>query len=57
VEFIVVLPLQSGLSASPGAPFLLAGLVATHCCCRESAVWRDRNTDEVRQAQRHAIRL
>jgi ABC-type multidrug transport system fused ATPase/permease subunit len=27
---------------------------ATHWLLRESAIWRDRNTDEVRQAQRHA---
>src|SRR6266540_855853 len=37
------------------APFLLAGgWLATHWLLRESAVWRDRNTDEVREAQRHA---
>jgi ATP-binding cassette subfamily B protein len=37
------------------APFLLAGAwLATHWLLRESAVWRDRNTDEVRAAQRHA---
>jgi ABC-type multidrug transport system fused ATPase/permease subunit len=37
------------------APFLLAGAwLATHWLLRESAVWRDRNTDEVREAQRHA---
>jgi ATP-binding cassette, subfamily B, bacterial len=36
-------------------PFLLAGAwIATHYLLRESAVWRDRNTDEVREAQRHA---
>jgi ABC-type multidrug transport system fused ATPase/permease subunit len=28
--------------------------LATHWLLRESAVWRDRNTDEVRSAQRHA---
>ena len=28
--------------------------VSTHYLLRESAVWRDRNTDEVRTAQRHA---
>ena len=27
---------------------------ATHWLLRESGVWRDRNTDEVRDAQRHA---
>ncbi len=37
------------------APFLLAGAwLATHWLLRESAVWRDRNTDLVREAQRHA---
>jgi len=37
------------------APLLLAGAwLATHFLLRESAVWRDRNTEEVREAQRHA---
>src|SRR5262245_22306368 len=37
------------------APLLLAGAwVATHWLLRESAVWRDRNTEEVRAAQRDA---
>ncbi len=37
------------------APIILAGAwIATHWLLRESAIWRDRNTDEVRQAQRHA---
>ena len=37
------------------APIVLAGAwLATHWLLRESAVWRDRNTDEVRAAQRHA---
>jgi len=37
------------------APLLLAGAwLGTHWLLRESAVWRDRNTDEVRGAQRHA---
>jgi ABC-type multidrug transport system fused ATPase/permease subunit len=37
------------------APILLAGAwIATHWLLRESAIWKDRNTDEVRQAQRHA---
>jgi ABC-type multidrug transport system fused ATPase/permease subunit len=37
------------------APLLLgAAWLATHWLLRESAVWFDRNTDEVRQAQRHA---
>ncbi len=37
------------------APPLLAGAwLATHWLLRESGVWRDRNTEEVRKAQRHA---
>src|SRR5277367_5306241 len=37
------------------APVVLAGAwFATHWLLRESAIWRDRNTDEVRLAQRHA---
>jgi ABC-type multidrug transport system fused ATPase/permease subunit len=37
------------------APLLLAGAwLATHWLLRESAVWRDRNTEEVREAERHA---
>jgi ABC-type multidrug transport system fused ATPase/permease subunit len=37
------------------APILLAGAwLATHWLLRESAIWKDRNTDEVRSAQRHA---
>ena len=37
------------------APLLLAGAwLATHWLLRESGVWRDRNTEEVREAQRHA---
>jgi ABC-type multidrug transport system fused ATPase/permease subunit len=37
------------------APILLAGgWIATHYLLRESGVWRDRNTDEVRSAQRDA---
>ena len=40
------------------APLLLAGAwLATHWLLRESAVWRDRNTDEVRSAQRDSSRL
>jgi ATP-binding cassette, subfamily B, bacterial len=36
------------------APIVLAGgWLATHWLLRESSVWRDRNTDEVREAQRH----
>ena len=33
---------------------LLAGWGATHQLLKESGVWMDRNTDEVRNAQRHA---
>lgn len=37
------------------APLLLAGAwLATHWLLRESAVWKDRNTAPVREAQRHA---
>jgi ABC-type multidrug transport system fused ATPase/permease subunit len=37
------------------APILLAGAwLATHWLLRESGVWKDRNTEEVREAQRHA---
>jgi len=37
------------------APLVLAGAwLATHWLLRESGVWRDRNTEEVREAQRHA---
>lgn len=37
------------------APLVLAGAwLATHYLLRESAIWRDRNTTEVREAQRHA---
>ena len=37
------------------APFVLAGAwLATHWLLRESGVWQDRNTDVVREAQRHA---
>lgn len=54
--------LMSGLAAAVvvggyawWAPVLLVGAwVATHVLLRESAVWRDRNTDEVRSAQRQA---
>ena len=36
-------------------PLVLAGAwLATHWLLRESGVWKDRNTDEVREAQRHA---
>src|SRR5208282_276770 len=37
------------------APLLLTGgWLATHWLLRESGVWRDRNTEEVRAAERHA---
>ena len=37
------------------APLLLGGAwLATHWLLRESGVWKDRNTDEVHAAQRHA---
>jgi ABC-type multidrug transport system fused ATPase/permease subunit len=37
------------------APILLVGAwLATHWLLRESGIWRDRNTDEVRSAQRDA---
>jgi ABC-type multidrug transport system fused ATPase/permease subunit len=37
------------------APFVLAGgWLATHWLLKESAIWRDRNTDEVQAAQRDA---
>jgi len=37
------------------APFVLAGAwLSTHWLLRESAVWKDRNTEEVRQAHRDA---
>ncbi len=37
------------------AAIVLAGAwIATHWLLRESAIWRDRNTEEVRESQRHA---
>jgi ABC-type multidrug transport system fused ATPase/permease subunit len=37
------------------APLVLAGAwLGTHWLLREAAVWRDRNTNDVREAQRHA---
>jgi ATP-binding cassette, subfamily B, bacterial len=36
------------------APVVAGAWLATHWLLRESAVWRDRNTNEVREAQRHA---
>ncbi len=56
VEFIAGLAAAILLAAYAWwAPLLLAGAwFATQWLLRESAVWRDRNTDEVREAQRHA---
>jgi ABC-type multidrug transport system fused ATPase/permease subunit len=36
------------------APLLAGAWLSTHWLLRESAIWRDRNTDEVRTAQRHS---
>jgi ABC-type multidrug transport system fused ATPase/permease subunit len=36
------------------APVLIGAWISTHYLLRESAVWQDRNTDEVRSAQRHS---
>ena len=55
-------PLISGVSAAAvlfafgwWQPLLLvAGWGSTHWLLKESGVWKDRNTDEVRNAQRHA---
>jgi ATP-binding cassette subfamily B protein len=64
VDFIAagLIELMGGLSCALilfgyawWAPLLLGGgWLATHWLLRESAVWRDRNTDEVRGAQRDA---
>jgi ATP-binding cassette subfamily B protein len=64
MDFIAsgLVELVSGLAAaivlfgfSWWAPIVLVlGWGSTHWLLRESAVWRDRNTDEVRDAQRHA---
>jgi ABC-type multidrug transport system fused ATPase/permease subunit len=64
MDFIAsgLVELVSGLAAAAvlaaytwWAPLVLAGAwLATHWLLRESAVWRDRNTDEVRAAQRQA---
>lgn len=35
-------------------PLLAGGWLATHWLLRESGIWKDRNTEEVRQAQREA---
>jgi ABC-type multidrug transport system fused ATPase/permease subunit len=64
VDFIAgsLVEMVSGLAAALAlfayswwAPIVLAGAwLATHWLLRESAVWRDRNTPEVRAAQRQA---
>ena len=64
VDFIAtgLLDLMAGLAQAAvlfgyaiWAPPVLGGAwLATHWLLRESAVWKDRNTDEVRQAQRDA---
>jgi ATP-binding cassette, subfamily B, bacterial len=56
VEMVCGLAATAVLAAySWWAPLLLAGAwLGTHWLLRESAVWKDRNTDEVRAAQRHA---
>jgi len=56
VEFIAGLTAALLLAAYAWwAPLVLAGAwFATQWLLRESAVWRDRNTEEVREAQRHA---
>ena len=36
------------------APVLILAWLSTHWLLRESAIWKDRNTEEVRDAQRHA---
>jgi len=56
VEFIGGLAAAAVLFAYAWwAPFLLGGAwLATHYLLRESGVWRDRNTDKVQNAQRHA---
>ena len=47
--------LSSSFAFAWWAPLVLGGgWLATHWLLRESAVWRDRNTDEVRAAQRDA---
>jgi ATP-binding cassette, subfamily B, bacterial len=64
IDFIVsgLLDLMVGVVASIvlfwfawWAPFVvIAAWISTHWLLRESGVWKDRNTDEVRLAQRHA---
>ncbi len=56
VEFIAGVAAAAVLFAYAWwAPFALGlGWFATQVLLRESAVWRDRNTEEVREAERHA---
>lgn len=56
VEFLAGLTAAMLLAAYAWwAPLLIGGAwLATQWLLRESAVWRDRNTDAVREAQRHA---
>lgn len=64
MDFIVVglLGMLAGLASAVvlvaftwwAAPVLAGGWLATHWLLRESGVWKDRNTPEVRAAQRHA---
>jgi ATP-binding cassette subfamily B protein len=64
MDFIAsgLVPLLSGLASASllfgyawWAPLLLGGAwLATHWLLRESGVWKDRNTDEVRSAQQDA---
>ena len=64
MDFIAsgLVEMVSGITASAilfgyawWAPFVIGGAwLSTHWLMRESAIWRDRNTDEVRSAQRHA---
>src|SRR2546429_636612 len=48
----VLSPLHQAIGANLGSR--TGAWLATHWLLRESAVWRDRNTEEVREAQRHA---
>src|SRR5262249_15282660 len=56
VRPIARLAAAAPLAAYPWwAPLVLGGAwLATHWLLREAAVWRDRNTEAVRSAQRHA---
>jgi ATP-binding cassette, subfamily B, bacterial len=56
VEFLAGVSMAAVLAGFAWwAPFVLGlGWFATHWLLRESGVWKDRQTDEVRNAQRHA---